>query len=213
LRPGLAGLSDNIRVTSIVGRFLEHSRIFYFGNGGHEEIYLGSADLMPRNLNRRVEVLFPITSPRLVGRVRDEILEHYLADESNARHMGADGSYTPKRLDGGFDSQAWFLGQHGARTAVVKSPVNGNGNGRHAHIQNQNMPLQLVRQQLADLRSITQAFKSSAASWPGPRPEALTHALGESLSPGAKTESVNGNGHAPSFKRLPDELPPDTTDT
>ena len=67
-------MSDNIRVTSIVGRFLEHSRIFYFRNGGNEEVYLGSADLMPRNLNRRVEVLFPVASPRLVRRVRDEIL-------------------------------------------------------------------------------------------------------------------------------------------
>ena len=62
---GRPGVSENIRVTSIVGRFLEHSRIFYFRNGGAEEIYLGSADLMPRNLNRRVEVLFPVNRPEM----------------------------------------------------------------------------------------------------------------------------------------------------
>ena len=82
LRPGVPGVSENVRVVSIVGRFLEHSRIFYFRNGGAEEIYLGSADLMPRNLNRRVEVLFPINSPNLVRRVRDEILNQYVADDT-----------------------------------------------------------------------------------------------------------------------------------
>jgi len=119
LRPGLAGISDNIRVTSIVGRFLEHSRILYFRNGGEEEIYLGSADLMPRNLNRRVEVLFPVTSPRLVARLHDEILETYLADRAAARHMRSDGSYTPKSEEDGLDSQAWFLGQRDGRPSAV----------------------------------------------------------------------------------------------
>ena len=75
LRPGLPGISENIRVFSIVGRFLEHSRIYYFFNGGEEIIYTGSADLMPRNLNVRVEVLFPIDDPRMIRYVRDEILE------------------------------------------------------------------------------------------------------------------------------------------
>ena len=67
LRPGLAGVSDNIKVTSIVGRFLEHSRIFYFRNAGQEEVYLGSADMMPRNLDRRVEVAFPVQDPNWCG--------------------------------------------------------------------------------------------------------------------------------------------------
>jgi polyphosphate kinase len=93
LRPGVAGLSENIRVTSIVGRFLEHSRIYYFRNGGEEEIYLGSADLMTRNLDYRVEVLFPIGDEHLIRRLRDEVLGTYLADNVKARCLLADGSY------------------------------------------------------------------------------------------------------------------------
>ncbi len=119
LRPGVPGVSDNIRVASIVGRFLEHSRLFCFRNGGAEEIYLGSADLMPRNLNRRIEVLFPVSSPRLVARVRDEIVETYLADQAGVRCMQSDGSYTCKSREGGLDSQAWFLGQRGHRPGTV----------------------------------------------------------------------------------------------
>ena len=112
LRPGIPGVSDTIRVTSIVGRFLEHSRIFYFRNGGDEEIYLGSADLMPRNLNRRVEVLFPVGDHDLRRRVRD-ILAVYLSDNVKARRMHPDGTY--KRLarpDGQvpFNSQEELLG-------------------------------------------------------------------------------------------------------
>jgi polyphosphate kinase len=94
LRPGIPGISDNIAVTSIVGRFLEHSRIFYFNNGGKEEVYLGSADLMPRNLNRRVEVDFPVQDPKLVRYLRDEVLETYLREVVKARHMNSDGTYS-----------------------------------------------------------------------------------------------------------------------
>ena len=93
LRPGLHGVSDNIRVISIVGRFLEHSRVFYFRNGGREEVYLGSADLMPRNLNRRVEADFPVQDKKLVRVLRDEILGTYLKDKVKARHMNSDGKY------------------------------------------------------------------------------------------------------------------------
>ncbi len=93
LRPGVAGISDNIRVISVVGRFLEHSRIFYFRNNGEEQIYLGSADLMPRNINRRVETLFPIERPLLVRQIRDKILSVYLADNEKGRRMKADGTY------------------------------------------------------------------------------------------------------------------------
>ena len=132
LRPGVAGLSDNIRVTSIVGRFLEHSRIFYFRNGGNEEIYLGSADLMPRNLNRRVEVLFPVSAPRLVARVRDEILKGCLADDAGARQMRSDGTYTAKPRGGRFESQAWFLAQRGARAVSPETASEKNGDRPYA---------------------------------------------------------------------------------
>ncbi|MEI9998253.1 MAG: polyphosphate kinase 1 [Verrucomicrobiota bacterium] len=94
LRPGVPGVSDNIRVISIVGRFLEHSRIFYFGNNGHPKVYLGSADWMPRNLFRRVEVVFPILDPGLKKRITDVIIPAYLADCGKARVLGADGVYT-----------------------------------------------------------------------------------------------------------------------
>ncbi len=97
LRAGVPDISDNIEVISIVGRFLEHSRIYYFRNGGEEEVYLGSADLMPRNLNRRVEVLFPLKDAGLIRRVRDRILTAYLADTAKARRMQPDGSYSRAR--------------------------------------------------------------------------------------------------------------------
>lgn len=93
LRPGIPDVSENIRVVSIVGRFLEHSRIYYFRNGGKEELYLGSADLMPRNLNSRVETMFPIREPAMLRRLRDDVLATYLADNVKARIMQADGSY------------------------------------------------------------------------------------------------------------------------
>jgi polyphosphate kinase len=93
LRPGVRGVSDNIRVRSIVGRFLEHSRIYFFANGGEEEVYLGSADWMPRNLYERVEVIFPVKDELLRERVRQEILESYLADNVKARFLQKDGSY------------------------------------------------------------------------------------------------------------------------
>jgi polyphosphate kinase len=92
LRPGIPGVSENIRVISIVGRFLEHSRIYYFHNGGAEEVYLGSADLMRRNLSHRVEIIFPVDNSRLVQRLK-QILDVYLADQAKARYLQPDGSY------------------------------------------------------------------------------------------------------------------------
>ncbi len=93
LRPGVKGLSERIRVRSIVGRFLEHSRIFHFANGGNDEIYLGSADWMPRNLLERCEVVFPVRDPAIIARIHNEILPAYLADTVKARIQQPDGNY------------------------------------------------------------------------------------------------------------------------
>jgi len=93
LRPGVKGLSERIRVRSIVGRFLEHSRIYHFANGGNDEIYLGSADWMPRNLFERCEVVFPVRDPAARARIHDEILPAYLADTVKARLQQSEGSY------------------------------------------------------------------------------------------------------------------------
>lgn len=100
LRPGVPGVSENIEVISIVGRFLEHSRIFYFENNGEQEIYLGSSDLMQRNLDRRVEVLFPISDQECRRRIANEILPAYLADTAKARVLSGDGSYKAKAPSG-----------------------------------------------------------------------------------------------------------------
>jgi polyphosphate kinase len=95
LRPGVPEVSENIRVRSIVGRFLEHTRVFYFRNNGAEDVYLSSADWMDRNFFRRVEICFPVFDPRLKKRVIAEGLKPYLDDNSQAWEMGAEGHYRP----------------------------------------------------------------------------------------------------------------------
>jgi len=97
LVPGVRGLSSRIKVRSIVGRFLEHSRIYFFENGGQPELYLGSADWMPRNLYERVEAMFPVKDPRIAGRICNEILASYLADTRKARILNSDGTYSRPR--------------------------------------------------------------------------------------------------------------------
>lgn len=111
LRPGIKGHSDTIRVGSIVGRFLEHSRAYCFLNGGEEEIYLGSADWMSRNLDRRVEVIFPIRDERIRERVRREVLEIPLADHVKMRWLQSDGKYLRSTThdDGALNSQEYLL--------------------------------------------------------------------------------------------------------
>jgi polyphosphate kinase len=112
LRPGIPGISEKIRVRSIVGRFLEHSRIYYFLNGGDEEVYIGSADLMERNLDRRVEVVCPIQDARLKRHLRDTVLEALLGDTHRAWELQTDGSYTRVPAPEGVDplnSQQFLL--------------------------------------------------------------------------------------------------------
>jgi polyphosphate kinase len=113
LRPGVEGVSTNIRVRSIVGRFLEHSRLFYFANNGKEEVFIGSADWMFRNMSRRVEVLVPIKHQRLKQFLKDTVLTAYLKDNVNARELRADGSYVrvkPSEGERRFDCQLEFEG-------------------------------------------------------------------------------------------------------
>jgi polyphosphate kinase len=113
LRPGVPNLSDNIRVISIVGRFLEHSRVYYFRNAGDEEIYVGSADLMQRNLDRRVETVFPIREPALMRRIKVEVLDLGMSDNVKARLLCPDGSYVFARRGQGeqvVNSQLKLLG-------------------------------------------------------------------------------------------------------
>jgi polyphosphate kinase len=113
LRPNVPGLSETINVRSIVGRFLEHSRIFYFANGGDEQVYTGSSDWMPRNFDRRVEVVVPINDTRLRSYLKDVVLDAYLRDNTRARRLLPDGTYERLRPATGtaaFDSQKYFLG-------------------------------------------------------------------------------------------------------
>jgi polyphosphate kinase len=112
LRPGVPGVSESIRVTSVVGRFLEHSRIYYFENGGNAEIYLGSADLMPRNLDRRVETLFPIKDARIRSYIRNSVVEVELHNNQRARELASDGTYVrrqPGEDEPAVCSQQWLL--------------------------------------------------------------------------------------------------------
>lgn len=127
LRPGVPGLSENIRVISIVDRFLEHSRIFYFGNGGAPEIYCGSADWMPRNFFRRVEVIFPVEDEKLKARLHDEILLGSLADNVKARILQQDGTYKrarksvhPKRFQELMSEKKKKLKKQAAQTPVLE---------------------------------------------------------------------------------------------
>jgi polyphosphate kinase len=114
LRPGIKGLSENIRVVSIVGRFLEHSRVFYFANGGNEEIYIGSADWKHRNLDRRVEAIVPIKDKDLVNYLKNDFFSAYLKDNVNAQTLSAEGEYEkvrPENEHSRFDSQMYFVGK------------------------------------------------------------------------------------------------------
>jgi len=124
LRPGMPGVSDNIRVRSVVGRFLEHSRIFYFANGGEDEVYCGSADWMPRNLFERCEVVFPIRDAQIRNRIRNEILAAYLADTAKSRIEMATGDYPRVRAPEGkcFNAQDFLIRVAEGRDSVDAIP-------------------------------------------------------------------------------------------
>jgi polyphosphate kinase len=127
LRPGVEGVSETIRVRSIVGRFLEHSRIYYFRNGGEEEILSGSADMMQRNLDHRVETLFPIEDPVLREAILERLLKTELADTVNARELLSDGHYVrvqPAPGEPPFDCQKWF----------ISHPLLGSDTDPHDHV-------------------------------------------------------------------------------
>jgi polyphosphate kinase len=116
LLPGIPGVSDTITVTAIVGRFLEHARLYYFRNGGNDEVFVGSADLMPRNLDRRVEVLFPVEDPRIKKALISIILSVQLSDTVKARVLKSDGTYERRTLSPGTEpvnAQSWFLDHRG----------------------------------------------------------------------------------------------------
>jgi polyphosphate kinase len=113
LKPNVPGLSETIEVRSIVGRFLEHSRIYYFANAGEEDVFIGSADWMPRNFDRRVEVVTPISDKNLKKYLVDEVLNTYLRDNVKARRLLSSGSYVPIRTNPGerwVNSQEYFIG-------------------------------------------------------------------------------------------------------
>ena len=116
LRPGVRGLSENITVRNIIGRFLEHSRVFYFANGGEEEVFIGSADWMSRNLKHRIEVVAPVSDLALKHYLKNVLLTAYLRDNVKARELRPDGSYAPvsQATEKPFSSQTFFIGQQTA---------------------------------------------------------------------------------------------------
>jgi polyphosphate kinase len=128
IRPGEPGLSQTVHVRSIVGPFLEHSRIFYFANGGDEEVYIGSADWMARNLDRRVEVVTPVLDSQAKGYLKDTVLAAYLRDNVKARVMTSDGSYEQPAIGAGeetFNSQLFFEGPNSSPPVVSVHPLKG----------------------------------------------------------------------------------------
>jgi len=123
LRPGVPGMSENIRVMSIVGRFLEHSRVYYFERGGKPDVLIGSADAMRRNLDRRIEVLAPVEDPALIAHIRDRILMTCLRDNVQSWDMDSSGNYIRRQVQRGqkhFDSQKWFMAHPTSKELIAR---------------------------------------------------------------------------------------------
>jgi polyphosphate kinase len=133
LRPGLPGISENIRVTSIVDRFLEHSRLYVFSPDDEAKVFLSSADWMPRNFHRRVEVMFPIEAPELKRRILQEVIPAYLSDNKRARVLLADGSYSRLQLAAGEKEhrvqEELLTVRDGLAERIASSTDNGAENG------------------------------------------------------------------------------------
>lgn len=126
LRPGVPGMSENIRVMSIVGRFLEHSRVYYFERGGKPDVLIGSADAMRRNLDRRIEVLVPVENSGLIAHLRDKLLMTCLKDNVQSWDMDSTGNYIRRQAQKGqkhFDSQKWFMEHPSSRDLYVREPT------------------------------------------------------------------------------------------
>lgn len=126
LRPGLKGISENITVISIIGRYLEHSRVYWFHNNGKPKVYIGSADIMGRNLDRRIEAVFPIASPPLKKYIMKDIVGIQLKDTIKARVLQTDGRWLPKKLEGKdqkpISSQKWSM-EHPREFQVKLEPA------------------------------------------------------------------------------------------
>ena len=136
LKPGVKGVSENITVRSIVDRFLEHSRIYYFENACQPEVFLGSADWMPRNLFRRIEVVFPVEDGNVRERIIREVLAVSLADNVKARFLSADGTYHKATMNNGarsHRSQIEFVALAGADER--RPSVSKNGGGKHLQVR------------------------------------------------------------------------------
>src|SRR5215813_4574339 len=126
LRPGVPGLSQTVHVRSVVGRFLEHSRIFYFANGGEDEVYIGSADWMARNFDRRVEVVAPVLDPHLKSYLKDIVMPAYFRDNISARILTAEGTYKKPQIgpdEEPFNSQLFFEGRNSAPPTGSVTPI------------------------------------------------------------------------------------------
>jgi polyphosphate kinase len=116
-------MSENIRVLSLVGRFLEHSRIYYFQNGDSPDVLIGSADAMRRNLDRRIEALVPVERPQLIEHIRHQVLQPCLDDTANAWDLAADGTYHHRTAPKPYDSQTWFIAHPATKAQFTSHPA------------------------------------------------------------------------------------------
>jgi polyphosphate kinase len=194
LRARVPGVSDNIRVISIVGRFLEHPRLIYVRNGGDEEVYLSSGDWMPRNLSRRVETMFPIEDPELKRRLVEEVLPVKLRDNANTWELQPDGSYRrvrPRKGEPLVDSQAYFLERALAEHARETKPAPGSAFILHGASSEPapNGNRKLVLTELYPMRQTPPELPADIGQPPDPQPP--ERELHGELEPSADDEELS----------------------